>query len=425
MEENAKPVEKVGIIGLGYVGLPLALLFVSKGLQVIGIDIDASKIQNLKQGKSYLTDLTDDDVGELMKSGGFEPTDQFERVKDVSTVILCVPTPLRDHAYPDLSYVQAVTHAIAPHILHNQLIVLESSTFPGTTEEVLLPILERNGKQVGQDFYLGYSPERIDPGNKYYTLDQIPKVVSGVTPACLNKIQEVYGKVFVKLVPVSSPRTAEMTKLLENSQRFINISFMNEICEICNQMGINVWEVIDAATTKPYGFTPYYPGPGVGGHCIPVDPLYLQWKAKQYQIDSRFILLAKNVNDKMPQYIIKRISKLLPEDKPLAESRILLVGVAYKKDVNDMRESTAVQIFELLHEIGAMVKYHDPYIPTMSVGTMTHYSVELTPQCLSEQDCVVILADHSVLPNDLILSHSARIFDTRNSLPAFPHVEKL
>lgn len=424
MENHPKSKERVGIIGLGYVGLPLAMLFVSKGIEVIGIDIDRLKIDSFSKYKSYLTDITDEEIRELMESGRFTVSDQFDRVEEVSTVILCVPTPLRDHTYPDLSYVQSATNAIAPFILNEQLIVLESSTFPGTTEEVLLPILERNGKQVGKDFYLGYSPERIDPGNKFFTLDQIPKVVSGVTLKCQQRIMEAYGAVFQKVVPVSNPRTAEMTKLLENSQRFINISFMNEMAAICERMDINIWEVVDAATTKPYGFTPYYPGPGIGGHCIPVDPLYLQWKANQYQIDSKFIQLSKTTNDTMPHYIIKRIASLLPQ-KEIVGSSILLIGVTYKKDVNDMRESTAIQIFEQLVYGSANVQYYDPYIPSVQIGKETFTSVELTPETLQAADCAVILADHSILPYDLILANSVRIFDTRNSLPALPNVTKL
>lgn len=424
MEDNPRSKERVGVIGLGYVGLPLAMLFVSKGIEVIGIDIDPMKLQSLQQYKSYQTDITDKDIRELMETGRFTVTNQFDRVTDVNSVIVCVPTPLRDHTYPDLSYVQSATIAIEPFILNKQLIVLESSTFPGTTEEVLLPILERSGRKVGVDFYLGYSPERIDPGNQLFTLDQIPKVVSGVTADCLKRIQEAYGAVFQKVIPVSNPRTAEMTKLLENAQRFINISFMNEMAAICERMGINIWEVVDAASTKPYGFTPYYPGPGIGGHCIPVDPLYLQWKAIQYQIESKFIQLAKTTNDTMPDYIIKRVMSLLPQIE-LADAKILLIGVTYKKDVNDMRESTAVQIFEELVYRQAKVQYYDPYIPSVRIGSRTYTSIELTPEALQEADCVVILADHSILPYDLILTNAARIFDTRDSLPAVPNVFKL
>lgn len=425
MELNPKSNEKIGIVGLGYVGLPLAILFVSKGYHVIGIDIDSLKLNALQAGRSYLTDLSDEAVADLMDTGRFETTSDFQRVAEVTTVILCVPTPLRDHTNPDLSFVQSAATAIAPFIYKQQLIVLESSTFPGTTEEVLLPILEKKGKKVGIDFYLGYSPERIDPGNKQYTLGRIPKVVSGVTADCLNKITMVYEKVFDKLVPVSNPKTAEMTKLIENSQRFINISFMNEMAVICNQMGINVWEVIDAATTKPYGFTPYYPGPGIGGHCIPVDPLYLQWKANQFQTDSKFILLAKSINDAMQNYISSRIDKLVSSTEANVDRKILFVGVTYKKDVNDLRESTALGIISEVMKKGAHISYHDPYIHSVEIEGATYTSVDVTPDLLRAQDVVVILVDHSNLSYEDIVNHSSLIFDTRNCLPNAKNVVKL
>ncbi|WP_126426059.1 nucleotide sugar dehydrogenase [Brevibacillus marinus] len=417
---------KVGIVGLGYVGLPLAMLFVAKGVQVRGIDIDRKKIESLRQGTSYLTDITDEEVRQLVSSGRFEPTSQYDAVSDVDAVIFCVPTPLRDHAYPDLSYIQSAASAIVPYMKPGQLIILESSTFPGTTEEVLRPILENGGKQAGVDFYLGYSPERIDPGNKEVRLETIPKVVSGVTEACLRQLARLYGRVFTNLVPVSSPRAAEMTKLLENCQRFVNISFINEIAMICEKMGIDVWEVIEAAKTKPYGFTPYYPGPGIGGHCIPVDPLYLQWKAKQYQLETKFIELAKVINDQMQDYIVERISKHLPAGKTLANSRLLLIGITYKRDVNDVRESTPLGIFAKLLARGVDVSYYDPLVPHIAHDGNMYYSVDLTPETLEQADCVVLLTDHSQLPHDLLVAHAPLLFDTRGAIrESHPHVVRL
>jgi UDP-N-acetyl-D-glucosamine dehydrogenase len=411
--DEAKPL--VGIVGLGYVGLPLASLFASKGVSVIGIDIDTNKIEALRLGKSYLTDMSDEEVEHLMASERFEPTGDFSRAQEADAIILCVPTPLRDHSYPDLSYVQSAALSLVPHLRKGQIVVLESSTFPGTTEEVLLPIFSKSGLTVGRDFYLGYSPERIDPGNKRFALEQIPKVVSGVSADCLEAVKQVYGLIFEKLVPVTSPRAAEMTKLLENCQRFVNISFINEFAMICSEMEIDVWEVIEAAKTKPYGFTAYYPGPGVGGHCIPVDPLYLQWKAKHYGMETRFIQLAKVINDQMPDYVISRLNQHLAS-KSLANCRILLVGITYKKDVNDVRESTALTIFEKLDGMGVDVAYHDPLVPGVVVNGKWMKSVELSEETLKAYDCVVLLTDHSVLPYDMLSHHARLLFDTRNAI---------
>ncbi|WP_255679504.1 nucleotide sugar dehydrogenase [Brevibacillus humidisoli] len=424
------PVEKaetkVGIVGLGYVGLPLAMLFVSKGVYIRGIDIDKQKIESIRKGMSYLTDITDEEVRQLVASGRFEPTWEYAAVRDVDAVILCVPTPLRDHAYPDLSYIQSAASSIASYMKPGQLIVLESSTFPGTTEEVLQPILEKHGKQAGIDFYLGYSPERIDPGNKDVRLESIPKVVSGITEACLQKLTFLYGQVFDRLVPVTSPRAAEMTKLLENCQRFVNISFVNEIAMVCEAMGIDIWEVIEAAKTKPYGFTPYYPGPGVGGHCIPVDPLYLEWKAKQYQLETKFIHLAKLINDQMQDYVVERISKHLPATKTLANTRLLLIGITYKRDVNDVRESTPLAIFEKLLAMGVDVSFYDPLVSQFELNGQTYASVDLTADTLKNSDYVVLLTDHTQLPYDLIVTHSPLLFDTRGAIKqSHPHVVRL
>ncbi|QQE72666.1 nucleotide sugar dehydrogenase [Brevibacillus composti] len=410
-KEKAAPV--VAIIGLGYVGLPLAMLFASKRVSVIGIDVDTKKVEMLHSGRSYLTDIHDREIRSLFETGCFEATHDFAEVRFAQAIILCVPTPLRDHSYPDLSYVQAAAKSLVPYLHNGQLIVLESSTFPGTTEEVLLPIFARSGLLAGKDFFLGYSPERIDPGNKAFSLEEIPKVISGISPACLEKVKEIYGLAFQHLVPVSSPKAAEMTKLLENSQRFVNISFMNEFAMICAEMGIDVWEVIEAAKTKPYGFTAYYPGPGIGGHCIPVDPLYLQWKAKHYDQETRFIQLAKAINDQMPDYIISRILKLLGSEKPLTQQQILLIGLTYKKDVNDVRESTALAILEKLDSMELNVAYHDPLVPELRVNGREIGSTPLSPTGLSTYDCVVLLTDHTGLPYEMIGDHARLLFDTR------------
>ncbi|MDQ0255348.1 UDP-N-acetyl-D-glucosamine dehydrogenase [Evansella vedderi] len=426
-QSNEERFSKIAIIGLGYVGIPVAQLFVQNGFHVIGIDIDNKKLESLKQGKSYLADIDDSVIQQLFKTGSFEVTDQFHKVNDANACILCLPTPLRDYQYPDLSYIQIALKSISPYVNKGQLIVLESSTYPGTTEEVIVPILEQNGKRVGVDYFIGYSPERIDPGNKQYLLEDIPKVVSGVTDRCLEEINKLYRQVFKKVVQVSSPKAAEMTKLLENAQRFINISFMNETVAICHEMGIDIWEVIEAASSKPFGFIPYYPGPGIGGHCIPVDPLYLSWKAQQYNMDTQFINLSKKINDYIPQYIVERIGNLLKaKGKDLKNSKILLIGMTYKKDVNDVRESPAVTIFKKLITEGANVCYHDPLLNELQVDNQLYFSQKLTTDQLNRSDCVVILTNHSSISYDSIIDHAPLIFDTKNEIKdSFTHVVRL
>lgn len=404
-------IKRVAVIGLGYVGLPLAMLCVQNGFDVVGIDLDPAKLASLKAGKSYLTDVTDHTIQTLMRSGRFTCTPQFNEVQNVDVCVLCVPTPLRDHTFPDLSFLQSAAKSVLPYLKQGHLIVLESSTFPGTTEEVLLPLFEQKHLKAGVDFYLGYSPERIDPGNRAYRLEEIPKVISGVTKMCREKMKQFYGQLFQETVLVSNPRVAEMTKLLENSQRLINISLMNEMAIICHELQIDLWEVIDAAKTKPFGFSAYYPGPGIGGHCIPVDPLYLEWKAEKYGLDSQFIKLAKRINDNMPSYIVERIETLVNQDR---KSDLLLVGITYKKDVNDIRESTPMMVLEQLLRRTYKVRYHDPYVPDIQVLGQRLTSVELRPDTIQQADCVVILTDHTDLPYDLLLRHAACIFDTRN-----------
>ncbi|SDY16601.1 UDP-N-acetyl-D-glucosamine dehydrogenase [Evansella caseinilytica] len=411
--------KSVAIIGLGYVGLPLAKLFVKNGFHVTGIDIDKAKIRELKRRKSYITDLSDLEIEALWSTGSFEATDKYERVSEAGACIICVPTPLKNNQVPELRYLQAAVKSISPFVQKGQLIVLESSTFPGTTEEVVQPMLEAGGRKAGTDFFLGYSPERIDPGNQQYQLEDIPKVISGVTGKCSDELDGLYSRVFTKTIRVSSPKVAEMTKVFENTQRFINISFMNEIAMVCHEMDIDIWEVIEAAATKPFGFVHYAPGPGIGGHCIPVDPLYLSWKAKQYEATTNFIELSKNINDQMPFYVIERLEKLLAaEGKALEQAAVLLIGLTYKKDVNDIRDSSAVIIFNALKERGTAVYFHDPLFMKYETKAGTVESAELSAEFIKKQDCVVILTNHTDVPYDLLLKHAPLIFDTRNQLKA-------
>lgn len=416
MGENYIKKLRIAIIGLGYVGLPLAMLFEKKGFEVIGIDCSADKLQNISRGKSYLSDITDEEVKKFSKSKNFKATTKYEEVINVDVCILCVPTPLNIHHEPDMQYIESAIHSISPYIKNGKLIVLESSTYPGTTEEFLLPKLVEKGLLIGTDFFLGYSPERIDPGNSTYELSSIPKLISGVTSECKDRLNMLYSQVFDRTVLVSSPTVAEMTKLLENTQRFINISFMNEMAMLCNSLRINVWEVLEAAETKPFGFTKYTPGPGIGGHCIPVDPLYLSWKAAQQGLESKFINLSKNINDEMPNYVISRLFELLNPDKKLSEAKILVVGLTYKKDVNDTRESTSLDIFkELLSHI-ENVYYFDPYIPEININGKDYLSVSIEEEKLQEYDCVVILTNHSNIDYQHLIKQSRLIFDTRNEI---------
>ncbi|MCM3715561.1 nucleotide sugar dehydrogenase [Alkalihalobacillus oceani] len=405
---------KIAIIGLGYVGLPLAMLFASKDYPVIGIDIDQSKVEKIKSGKSYLSDLSDQEVEAFMKTGRVDVTSDFSRAKEAEAILLCVPTPLREHKYPDLSYLQTAISTLLPHLQKGQLLVLESSTFPGTTEEVMLEMVEKAGFAVGEDLFIGYSPERIDPGNHMYTLGQIPKVVSGVTDKCLKKVTSIYGAAFETLVPVSSPKVAEMTKILENAQRLINISFMNEMAQICHGLDIDIWEVIQAASTKPYGFTPYYPGPGIGGHCIPVDPLYLKWKANNANMPTAFIDLAKDVNDAQPRYIMKRIEELIGE--PAEEKSVLLIGMTYKRDVNDIRESMSVPVMEHVIGKGYQADYYDPYVEEIEINQQMYQSIALEQKVIESYNCVVILTDHSQIDYTALKAHAKLILDTRNRI---------
>ncbi|MDQ0243024.1 UDP-N-acetyl-D-glucosamine dehydrogenase [Bacillus fengqiuensis] len=404
---------KIGIIGLGYVGLPLAQLFLKQNHTVYGIDVDVSKINKLKQGKTYLSDFTDRDIEGMFENKAFHVGISFDVLSHVDVIIICVPTPLTHENLPNLEYVRSALKSSLPFIGPEQLIVLESSTYPGMTEEEICPLVQSKGLKVGEDVYVAFSPERIDPGQKQFELQDIPKIVGGITPKCSEYAKNVYESIFAKVVMVSSAKVAEMCKLVENSQRLINISFMNELAMLCNKMNINVWEVIDAASTKPFGFTPYYPGPGIGGHCIPVDPLYLAWKAKAHSFNIEFIQLAHRINQGMPRYIVEKIEKHL--QKELNHSRIFIAGVAYKKDVNDVRESAALPIIQLLIEKGADISYYDPYVPEITVGEKLFKSSSLTSEKLKEHDCTLILTDHTVLPYETIVQHSPLVIDTRNA----------
>ncbi|MFO1444996.1 nucleotide sugar dehydrogenase [Bacillus sp. Bva_UNVM-123] len=406
--------DKIAVIGLGYVGLPLSVFLAKKGFLVTGIDKDVSKITMLQNSKSYIGDIDDLTLKKVIDCGHFHATTNFEDIKDASTIIICVPTPLSKRKTPDLSFVMSAGKEIQKQLQKGQLVILESSTFPGTTKEVLLPILEQSGLHAGIDFFLANSPERIDPGNDKYRIEDIPKVIGGVTKKCTEKAESLYGKVYREVIPVSSTEAAELTKLLENTFRFVNISFVNEMAILCDQLKIDFWEVVDAASTKPYGFSPFYPGPGIGGHCIPVDPLYLQWKLQQMEMSSEFITLSDRTNEKMIDYIVGRTEELLHSMQSISSAKILIYGITYKRDVADTRDSPAVKIINKFKQKGAYVIYHDPYIPSITIEDHIFTNTELTEQVLNEMDCVIILTDHSIIPLDKILRHATLVFDTRN-----------
>lgn len=411
--------KKIAVIGLGFVGLPLSVMLANKGFYVTGVDLDQNKIDKLQNSKSYIGDINEKTLQKIVESGHFYATTNFDEIKEVKTIIICVPTPLTNRKTPDLSFVISAGNEIKERLQKGQLVILESSTFPGTTKEVLLPILEQSGLRVGLDFFLANSPERIDPGNVKYTVEEIPKVIGGVTSKCKEEALNLYSKIYNFVVPVSSTETAELTKLLENTFRFINISFINEMAILCDQLKVNIWEVIEAASSKPYGFTPFYPGPGIGGHCIPVDPLYLQWKLQQMESDSEFISLSDRTNKRIIDYIVDRTEEILKPDHSLSTANILIYGITYKKDVADIRDSTQLMIIEQFHKKGANVRYHDPYIPSFYIGEELFFNTELTETVLSEMDCVIILTDHSSIPLNKILNNTKLVFDTRNITKGF------
>ena len=415
----------IGIIGLGYVGLPLSLRFAQSGSKVLGLDIDPVKIEKLNAGESYILHIPSAEIQAQVQAGQFRSTTDFSEAAGCAALIICVPTPLTHDREPDLSYVLNTGRAIAPHLRKGQLVVLESTTYPGTTDTDLRQVLEEgSGLKAGEDFHLAFSPEREDPGNPLSDVAHIPKVIGGLTPACQKRAMEIYGRAIRTLVPVESCRVAEAVKLTENIFRSVNIAMVNELKVVYAAMGIDIWEVIEAAKTKPFGFMPFYPGPGLGGHCIPIDPFYLSWKARQYGQETRFIELAGEVNTAMPEYVIKRCIKALASvDKTLAGSRVLMLGIAYKANVDDDRESPAYVLWELLEEAGASVEYHDPHVPVIRPSRehsqfAGRLSVELTPDTISGADLVLLATHHQAVDYPLVAQNAALVVDSRNALAA-------
>jgi UDP-N-acetyl-D-glucosamine dehydrogenase len=410
----------VGIIGLGYVGLPLVIRYCEEGFRVTGFDVDQKKVGRLNKGESYIKHIPSGKIKELKRKRLLEATTDYSRLKDVDCVIICVPTPLKKNKEPDLSYVENTSDAVAKYLRKGQLVSLESTTYPGTTREILLPKFERKGLKAGKDFFLVFSPEREDPGNPRFHTKNIPKVVGGITPQCTKAGEALYGQTIDRVIVVSSPEVAEFTKLLENIFRGINIALVNELKMLADRMGIDIWEVIEASSTKPFGFMPFYPGPGLGGHCIPIDPFYLSWKAKEYEFSTRFIELAGEINTGMPNYVVTKIADgLNRQGKCVRNSKILILGVAYKKDTDDIRESPSVEIIDILKEKGSKVDYHDPFIPSFS--GMRHYpdlsmkSIELTEKSLKKYDCAAIITNHSQYDYPWIVKNSKLVIDTRNA----------
>lgn len=410
----------LGVIGLGYVGLPLAVEMAKAGIKVYGIDVDEQKVRSISKGSSYVQDVPSTELRRLVKQGRLSATTDCRILKECDAIDICVPTPLRKTKDPDISYIVDAVERIRENMRRGQLIILESTTYPGTTEEVVLPRLSERGFKVGKDFFLAFSPERVDPGNKKYTTVSIPKVVGGITKDCTRIACELYKICIKTVVPVSSSTVAEMVKLLENTFRSVNIGLVNEICLMCNRMNIDVWEVIEAAGTKPFGFLKHYPGPGLGGHCIPIDPFYLSWKARIAGFEPRFIELAGQINSSMPEYVISKVTDALNQKrKSVSGSRILVLGVAYKRDVSDTRESPAIEIIRMLMAKAARVIYYDPYVPSLKVDSAEIRSSKLTPGVIKKQDCVVIVTDHTSLNYGMIVRNADLIVDTRNVLKKF------
>ncbi len=410
---------KVCVIGLGYVGLPLGIAYARAGYAVFGLDVDKDRVENLNRGRSYIMDVPDEQLGPLVEEKRFSATADPSVLKEADILSICVPTPLNKTKDPDVSFILHVSHEIRDHLRAGQLVILESTTYPGTTEELIRPILEDSGLMAGQDFFLAYSPERIDPGNKEYTLKNTPKVIGGITANCLLHGQLFYERIVDRVVPVSSTRAAEMVKLLENTFRSVNIGLVNEVAMMCDILDIDVWEVIEASSTKPFGYMKFYPGPGLGGHCIPIDPHYLSWKLKSLNYYARFIELAGDINANMPRFVVDKITwGLNRHRKSVNGSRILLLGVSYKKDVDDLRESPALDVIKLLLEEDGTVLYNDPYVPEFQLDQDRFESRELEASLLNSVDCVVITTDHSVYDYDMIAKHSPLIVDTRNAMAA-------
>ncbi len=407
---------KIAVVGLGYVGLPLAVEFANAGFDVTGIDVSVDKVKKINKGQNYIDDVDSKLLKSLVKSGKLKATTEYSAIKKIDCVSICVPTPLGKTGDPDISYMLSARDAILPHIKSPLLFVLESTTYPGSTNELIIPLMEEKGLKVGEDVFIAFSPERVDPGNPVYQTHNTPKVVGGVTKACTKIAAELYGTVIEKIIPVSSCTAAEMTKLLENTFRSINIGLANEIAIMCKYLDVDVWEVINAAATKPFGFMPFYPGPGLGGHCIPIDPLYLSWKLKTLDYKARFIELADEVNSSMPEYVIALISDALNDKaKSIKKSKILILGMAYKKDIDDLRESPALDVYEYLESRGAKVSYHDPYVPQFKWDGGIIKSKVYSDKLIKSQDCVVILTAHSNIDYKAVVKNAKLVVDTRNA----------
>ena len=408
---------RLGVIGLGYVGLPLAVEFAKAGFHVIGVDVDAGKVEKLGRGESYVGDVSDEDLATALANGRFVATTDPKALAEVDTVNICVPTPLSKTRDPDMSYIDDAVARIAETLHAGQLVILESTTYPGTTEEVILPRLQETGLAVGKDFYLAFSPERVDPGNPRFNTRNIPKVVGGITPQCTEMAATLYRQSLAEVVPVSTARVAETVKLLENTFRSVNIGLVNEIAQMCHKMDIDVWEVIDAAATKPFGYMPFYPGPGLGGHCIPIDPFYLSWKARASGFETRFIELAGFVNRSMPDFVVALIAQALNDlSKSVRGSHVLVVGVAYKGDIDDVRESPALDLLALLHEQGARLSWFDPHVESLRGFDYAERVARLDGEALSTVDCAVITTVHRGVDHTLLAKHCPRVVDTRNAL---------
>jgi len=417
LERIRRKEARVGVVGLGYVGLPLAVEFAEAGFTVLGIDLDPNRVAAINAGQSYIGDVPAERLRPLVEARRLMATSTYDMVPQLDSISICVPTPLGKSRDPDISYILQAADAISQRSRRGQLIVLESTTYPGSTEEIIAPRLVANGLRIGEDIFLAFSPERVDPGNPVYTIRNTPKVIGGMTPACLEVAGALYGSIIETIVPVSSPAAAEMTKLLENTFRAVNIALVNEIAIMCDRLGLDVWEVIDAAATKPFGFMRFLPGPGLGGHCIPVDPHYLAWKLRTLNYTARFIELAGEINSHMPHYVVdKVIAALNDARKPVRGSAVLILGVAYKKDVSDIRESPALDIMRELILRGANLSYHDPHVPRLQLDDALMQSVELTDQVLQQADCVVIVTDHSVYDWEWVAQNAGLIVDTRNAL---------
>ena len=410
---------RLGVVGLGYVGLPLAVEKAKAGYHTVGFDINKQRVDMVNKGKNYIGDVINEDLKTIVKSGLLHATNDFSEVADADCVCICVPTPLDAHQQPDISYVKASAESIVPYMHKDMLIVLELTTYPGTTQELLLPIFESSGFICGQDFFLAFSPERVDPGNLIYKTKNTPKVVGGITPACTNVAATLYESVLdAPIYRVSSPAIAEMEKILENTYRNVNIGLVNELAMLCDKMGINIWEVIEAAKSKPYGFQAFYPGPGLGGHCIPLDPYYLSWKAREYGFHTSMIEASMMINDRMSEYCVERASRILNRfGKPMNGSFMLVLGVAYKQDIDDYRESPALRVIDELHKTGACVRYYDPYIPTYRRHGETVSGEEaLTPELLQAADIVIVTTAHSSVDYDLVQRNAVHILDTKNAM---------